>query len=570
MMTPPMTLLRGDNRSTLIHVADATVHTVVTSPPYYAVRDYETPPVGFEPVEFLPAIGLPPLQLKAWEGQMGLEPDPWLFIGHLLLTFRAVRRVLRPDGTLWVNLGDTYYTGAGPAGENPGGGRRGERAKAAFDHAPKGRGTHGDSPKHAAGATVTRYTTPNRMPIPGWKPKDLMGIPWMFARAMQADGWTLRSDIVWHKPNPMPGSQKDRPTTSHEYVFLFSKSEGYFYDNEAIKEPVDATSSSEYVQTPTGWNTGEGNHRSLKGRHRPTKERGEFNGKTEAMADTGRNAFRATRTTREKRDVWTVTSRPYKGAHFATFPPDLVRPCLLAGTSAKGACPDCGAPWRRLVELVKKPVDPVTRQDAFFLHPPQAVEGSAKEYVIESVTRGWRPTCICGSDPALKMQPDDLQEMETPTGDQVGECEALQKGRANGKKPSEESGKRLITLYEHRRYAEQIRALGQDHRRLMQDDCEGDRQFEHYTRTDRFGARPIPPELLERWTAAGWLRPVAVPEWNYPTPVPCVVLDPFAGSGTVGEVALEEGRHVILCELAPHYEPLIRQRTNVTPPLFTT
>jgi DNA modification methylase len=307
-------ILKGDNRETLHQVRAETVQTCVTSPPYWAVRDYDTTPLVFPAMEYRPAIGLPTYHVPAWAGQLGLEPDPWHYIGHLVATFREVRRVLRPDGTLWVNLGDTYYTGAGPAGESPGGGKRGDRHKAAVDHAPKkGRGTHADSPKHKAGATVTRYTTPNRMPLEGWKPKDLVGIPWMFAKAMQADGWTLRSDIVWHKPNPMPGSQKDRPTTAHEYVFLFSKSERYFYDNEAVKEPVvDAAASSEYHdgKTPTGWNTGDGNHRSLVGRHRTAAERGSFNGKTEAMAPTGRNAFRATRTMREKRDVWTIASRP--------------------------------------------------------------------------------------------------------------------------------------------------------------------------------------------------------------------------------------------------------------------
>lgn len=531
-------ILRGDNRETLFQLKPETIQTIVTSPPYWSVRDYETHPVQFEAMSFVPAVGLPAIAIPEWTGQLGLEPNPWWFIGHLLLTFNVAARVLRNDGTLWVNMGDTYYTGAGAVGDCPGGGKQGKTARGK--------------------KLVNHHTTPNRMPIAGYKPKDLVGIPWMLAKAMQAQGWTLRGEIIWHKPNPMPGSQKDRPTTAHEYLFLFSKSEYYFYDNVAVMEPKE--SAVPCGGLPVGWETGTGGHTGLKGRYRPSAKRGEFNGKTEAMAGNERNAFRAVRTVREKRSVWSIPSSPYKGAHFATFPPELVRPCLAAATSEKGACPHCGAAWQRITRPTEKPLGEAV-QGLFGPEPVQTVTD------IETV--GWRPRCICGSDPALELKHDDLETFETPTGEQIGEDDSVQRGRRGIGREAINVGKRLITKYEHRKYAEQL--TYSPHRSEMEAEASerGKDAFDHYLRTDKHGARPIPPELLERWLDRQWLQWVNVPEWKYPTPVPCVAADIFAGSGTVGQVAIEMGRHAVLCELAEHYIPLIEERTiNAHPPLL--
>ncbi|MCI0624778.1 MAG: site-specific DNA-methyltransferase, partial [Acidobacteria bacterium] len=172
----------------------------------------------------------------AWRGELGLEPVPALYVEHLLTVFREVWRVLKDGGTLWLNMGDCYATAAGRVGEHPGGGRQGARW----------RGEHSkhhvrklDSNTIADGERgIGPVTQPNRMPLPGLKAKDLVGIPWMVAFALRADGWRLRSDIIWHKPNPMPESVRDRPTRAHEYVFLFSKHRRYYYDAAAIAEPV--------------------------------------------------------------------------------------------------------------------------------------------------------------------------------------------------------------------------------------------------------------------------------------------------------------------------------------------
>ena len=224
------TILYGDCRKTLCAFLPQTARVCVTSPPYYGLRDY-----GGE------------------ESQIGLEQTPEEFIDELVKVFREVRNVLTDDGTCWVNLGDSYYN------YRPG----------------RGQGLVKQT------VSNTKQDLPDVCPrrgnkLEGFKEKDLIGIPWMFAFAMRADGWYLRQDIIWNKPNPMPESVRDRCTKSHEYIFLFSKSQNYYFDVDAIKEE-----------------------------------------------------------TRRKRSVWNVTKKPYKGAHFAVFPPELIEPCILAG-SEKG------------------------------------------------------------------------------------------------------------------------------------------------------------------------------------------------------------------------------------------
>lgn len=274
----------GDCRDILPMIEDCSVNTCVTSPPYWGLRDY------------------------GHGDQLGMEESPDQYIAEMVSVFREVKRVLKNDGTLWINLGDSYATGTKAdrqQSKNPGVGANCLEAQ----------------------NSVGRIGTPK-----GLKTKDLIGIPWRVALALQADGWYLRQDIIWHKPNPMPESVTDRCTKSHEYIFLLSKSERYYFNSEAIKE--DAICGARGSQFHTG-KTGE--HQLGRAQKvRPSKPKGSFNGKTEAMAATGQNAFRAVTETRNKRSVWTVSTKPYKGAHFATFPQELIEPCILAG------CPEGG------------------------------------------------------------------------------------------------------------------------------------------------------------------------------------------------------------------------------------
>jgi hypothetical protein len=239
-------ILCGDAVAVLRTLPAESVHCVVTSPPYWGLRDYGA------------------------EGQIGLERTFPEYVERLVAVFREVRRVLRDDGTLWLNLGDCYATGAGAVGDHPGGGEQGARWKGKDTRpgddkrrgvgrpltngrgeaqaVPGGdmhgghRGSRGGSPKQRhTGSNVGPMTQPNRLPQPGLKPKDLVGIPWRVAFALQADGWYLRSDVIWHKRSPMPSSVRDRPTGAHEYLFLLSKSERYFYDADAIAEPAVST-----------------------------------------------------------------------------------------------------------------------------------------------------------------------------------------------------------------------------------------------------------------------------------------------------------------------------------------
>ncbi len=254
----------GDCRETMRRwAADGVkVQTCVTSPPYFGLRDY------------------------GHEGQIGLEPTPEAYIAAMVEVFRCVRDVLADDGTLWLNIGDSYAAHPGQ--------------RKATDKA-------GEKQQSVRGAQAA----PSRS-VEGCKPKDLIGIPWMLAFALRADGWYLRQDIIWHKPNPMPESVLDRCTKAHEYIFLLSKSERYYFDSHAIAE------SAQYFGK---------DNRSGKGNIRYEGKRTEGDAKAN-----GQQSFVTINETRNKRSVWTVTTKPYKGAHFATFPPDLIEPCILAGS----------------------------------------------------------------------------------------------------------------------------------------------------------------------------------------------------------------------------------------------
>lgn len=344
----------GDALACVAAMPANSVHCAVTSPPYWGLRDYGTPPQiwGGDPdCRHRWSIGgLAPqsggtgpasakqvtnrgtqgsVQLRiahafcarcgAWRGSLGLEPDYRLYVDHLVAVMRAVRRVLRPDGTLWLNLGDCYATGAGKA-KRAGGGAQGDNWEG---KGPSGyRGADDPGPKDL-GSGVAGFQ-PNRMPQPGLKPKDLVGIPWRVAFALQDDGWWLRRDHIWAKPNPMPESCVDRCTTAHEYLFLLTKSARYYYDQEAIEEPT-AENSGWAKQRAAGKNTWE------------------YNDTPKRLAATGQRIEASTlgqRGSRHKRSVWTIATAPFAGPHFATFPPALAEPCILAGCPAGGTVLD--------------------------------------------------------------------------------------------------------------------------------------------------------------------------------------------------------------------------------------
>ncbi len=251
----------GDCLDVLRGLPDQWAHMCVTSPPYWGLRDY------------------------GHDGQLGLEETPEAYVARMVEVFAEVRRVLRDDGTLWLNIGDSYASS--PASGGPGKQWEGNNQRTPMDRA---------------------YLRPD-----GLKPKDLVGIPWRLAFALQADGWYLRSDIIWHKPNPMPESVTDRPTKAHEYVFLLAKSARYYYDADAVRE------------AGKGLPSGNG----FAGRQGGARQ-------TAVSGGGGRDARHEPGSGRNKRTVWTTATKPYSGAHFACYPPELIKPCVMAG------CPEGG------------------------------------------------------------------------------------------------------------------------------------------------------------------------------------------------------------------------------------
>jgi DNA modification methylase len=373
----------GDVRNRLSELADGSVQTCVTSPPYWGLRDYGN------------------------GDQIGLEQNPDEYVKQMVEVFREVKRVLSDDGTLWLNLGDTYAAGK------------------------MGRDDSGDNGRFGG----QRLTPKQRTAPEGLKPKDLVGIPWRVAFALQADGWFLRQDIIWAKPNPMPESVTDRCTKSHEYIFLLSKSAKYYYDNEAIKEPaVDGYKSNEFIP------------KSDKDLMDTT------NIKSAATGASSNNRNDELIMTRNKRDVWTINTKPFKGAHFAVMPEALVEPCVLAGTSEAGACAMCRKPYVRIIE---------------------------KGEIAERETRDHLVNVIPGRD-----------------------------------KPSRMQSKHMLAI----------------------------------------------PKSTVGWSQACDCETSDV--------VPCTVLDPFTGSGTVAVVSLRLGRSFVGVELNTEYAEIAEKRITDSNPLF--
>lgn len=431
----------GDALARLAELADESVQTVVTSPPYWGLRDYGTAEWIGGDVDCDHTTGVQVADSKApgaivagvrpgadvsacvacgavrLDEQLGLERTPADYVAAMVEVFEEVRRVLRSDGTLWLNMGDSYATGAGKVGLDP---------------PPGAYGRQDDRAPAAAG-----ITQPNRMPQDGLKPKDLVGIPWRLAFALQDAGWYLRADIIWAKPNPMPESVRDRPTKAHEYVFLLTKSRRYFYDAEGIAE-----------QSLTG---------DLRRPYAPGTVDNRGNGHDRGGGELRTVPWTHGTVTRNRRSVWTLTTRPFKEAHFATFPLELPDICIGAGTSDAGACPECLAPTvRQMARKVIQYGPPQSHIAGGDESIGQGWEGTPRAYV-QRTTTGWTQGCAC--------------------------------------------------------------------------------------------------EL------AGELEDVAVPS---------VVLDPFAGSGTVGLVALRHLCSFIGVELSPEYADLARRRITADAPLLNS
>lgn len=295
------------------------------------------------------------LRCGAWMGSLGLEPTPELYVQHLVEVLSEVFRVLRADGTLWLNLGDSYARTGGD-------------------------GSRGASSQFAGRAVASqqRRAASSSRKVDGVPPKSLVGIPWRVALALQRAGVPIRAEVIWDKGNAMPEAVLDRPTRAHEQLFLFAKSDRYFYDTEAIREPVLGTAKPR----------GAGTHPKAELADRPVKANASFSAAVAGLVER-----------RNKRSVWRVNTAPFPGAHFATFPPDLVVPCIRAGTSEQGCCAECGSPVERVVESVRLlDGEPAELPPARSTSKAQPTSGNGIGHGrISSVTRtlGWRPTCEC-------------------------------------------------------------------------------------------------------------------------------------------------------------------------------
>ena len=379
------TIRQGDALTILKKMKSDVVQCCVTSPPYWGLRDYGTATwdggdseCSHEPDrEWIERMFMANSTLNVSEGkehtqaaaarlrwyrqtpgkcprcgaakvdmQLGLEETPDEYVAKMVEVFREVRRVLRDDGTLWLNIGDSYAGG--------------------------GRGNYGKGISEGEG----QFTDGGDFAYPGMKPKDLVGIPWMLAFALRADGWWLRQEIIWHKPAPMPESVTDRCTRSHESLFLLAKSKDYYYDAEAIAET--ATFAGKVVTL---------GEKSL--------SRGQANGAGVMASGNGLLSEVTVADTRNRRDVWSINTESFRDAHFAVMPQALVDPCVLAGTSLQ-ACEKCYAPWERVIERVKHPTRDMEAQRALDAERTGRTDGHVSGpsgMVDETQTVGWQPTC---------------------------------------------------------------------------------------------------------------------------------------------------------------------------------
>ena len=499
-------------------VATGSVQCIVTSPPYYGLRVYSgVQDVEWPAVEYAPMPGLPPLTVPPMRSPLGNEPTLEAYIGHLVLCLREWRRVLRDDGVCFVNLGDTY------AANRPGG-----------QPAPTNTGNR-------AGYLASDKQGVISIPT-GLKPKDLMLVPHRFALAAQADGWWVRSDIIGAKVAPMPESVTDRPTRSHEHIWMLTKAAKYFWDAEAVREKALDSSVA----------------RMRRGVSETNKLIDGAPGQVPHTVHQARSndPDREVSTSRQMRDVIEWRPKPFPGAHFAVWPEAIPERFIRAGTSERGCCPHCGAPWARVVEggftahngnTASQYGEGTTANRLAMLR--QAARENGGEYANARQTIGFAPSCTCNHE-GIAYRPDDLDLIATPTGERTADDPTLQTGRAGMNRPrGDNEGSRPITRHEQRCYAVQLQNAPQ----REQMEAQAGPAFAHYVRLDSSGARPVPQELLEQWIAAGWIEHVTIPEFTPYPPVPCVVLDPFSGSGTTAKVAVRLGRRAIGVDISSEY-----------------
>lgn len=372
----------GDAIDGMRRLPPARFQVCITSPPYFALRDYEVEPRDWDEITYTLPGG--DVTIPAMSSCLGLEEAPLQYIGHLVEVFREVRRVLRDDGVIWVVIGDSYKRGTA-------GSRKGNFGRA------------------ARGIGIPDIARDTRARTPGAKDKDLLGIPWLLAFALRDDGWYLRSDVIWAKTNPMPGSQRDRCTSSHEYVFMLAKQERYFYDDIPIREPfADARMGRDGGKTLSKRNVGgRTDGFTTPGGIDPSANGGRTKRDVWQLPEEMWGQFLRWLEEHDPgmTDIWRLSNKPFPAAHFAVFPPELVEPMILASTSAK-ACSECGAQWRRLTDRLKLPDRPnrVQGRDGDSLDLAHGSDGrTGNRHSIATITTGFEPTCEHGDDEARCM-----------------------------------------------------------------------------------------------------------------------------------------------------------------------
>lgn len=338
-----LTIWSGDCRSVMDRLPGQSVHTVITSPPYFGLRDY------------------------GHEDQIGLEAHPADYVEHLIQVARSIRHVLRDDGIFWLNLGDSYSSGSRTTTT-----LQTIRRGQVTDNKRRGKG----DPDKAAAATALRPP-----PVEGIKPKDMFGIPWMVAFALRDDGWYLRRDIIWSKPNPMPESVSDRPTSAHEYIFMLTKRPTYFYDDFAVKEPISEAMAAAIARGPRI-------DREFK-----HDEHSRFGKRSGNRAFSDPDSLARIALGRNRRSVWSIPTVSYAGAHYAVFPPKLVEPMIKAATSENGVCEVCGNPSVRQT-TVNRMDHHSTTADGKTLAGPYAAQAAIRNGVyVDTETVGWERSC---------------------------------------------------------------------------------------------------------------------------------------------------------------------------------
>jgi len=415
------TIHHGHVLDVLRGMESESVHCVVSSPPYFGLRDYGVEPAIWDGNPNCDHVWLDATYVRntdktagakqntnsgavgrdepvvngfcslcgAWRGCFGLEPSLELYVAHSVQILREIRRILRPDGTVWWNVGDSY---AGSWG-NYGGQNRGNGTQREI--------ISGSLPNPAYDGL--EQWKPPTADVAGLKPKDLCMIPARVALALQADGWWLRSEIIWAKPAPMPESVTDRPTRSHEQIFLLTKSEKYFYDQNAVRQPLKQSSIdrlSQDVENQNGSTRANGGAKSngnfraaVSGGHLKSQIVGQHSGLTlghhHQDIEQGANL----------RDVWTINTEGFRDAHFAVFPTEIPRRCILAGTSEKGVCGECGAPWTRVVERSAMEINRSGRGEKIFGGNHSTAASGTMTKPPECLTIGWQPSCKHEGDP---------------------------------------------------------------------------------------------------------------------------------------------------------------------------